>query len=415
VTTVVKGGTLIDGTGGDPLARSAIVIEGDSIVAVGPESEVRWPSGARILDAENRTVLPGFIDCHAHLIAHDYDLEKQLTTPISFTVLKTSENLRATLEAGVTTVREAGGVDAGIKMAVEQGIVPGPRLFVSIVVLAQTGALWHLSLASGAKLDTTEMLGRVNHHCGGVENLRQAVRELLHAGADVINICTTASVHGGQPDRLPAARFTVEEIETVVYEAHTAGRRVMAHVDGGPGVANAIRAGVDSVDHPYYTSDEDIELMLKEGTFLVPTLACNYGILKIAEQHPTAGVHPEAVEGARTVLAAHADGFRRAAEAGVKIAMGSDSFGWFQGENLLELELMVRSGYSPMQAITAGTRSAAECLGIEDRLGTLTVGKVADILVVDGDPLADIRVLQERDKLALIMKAGEVFKDSLVA
>jgi imidazolonepropionase-like amidohydrolase len=414
VTTVIRGGTLIDGTGADPLPGCAVIIEGDSITAVGPESKVSWPAEARILDAEGKTVLPGFIDCHAHLIAHDYNLEKQLATPASFTVLKTTDNLRATLEAGVTTVREAGGVDAGIKMAVEQGIVPGPRLFVSIVVLSQTGALWHLNMASGAKLDTTEMLGRINHHCGGVEPLRQAVRELVHAGADLINICTTGSVHG-EPGRFPVARFTPEEIETVVYEAHTAGRRVLAHVDGGPGVGNAIRAGVDSVDHPYYLSDQDIELMLEEGTFLVPTLACNYGILKIAEAHPAAGVHPEAVEGARKVMAAHADGFRRAAEAGVKIAMGSDSFGWFQGDNLLELELMVSSGYSPMQAIMAGTQVAAQCLGIEDRIGTLTVGKVADMLVVDGDPLADVKVLQERDKLALIMKAGNVFKNLLAA
>jgi imidazolonepropionase-like amidohydrolase len=169
------------------------------------------------------------------------------------------------------------------------------------------------------------------------------------------------------------------------------------------------------VDHPFFLSDEDIELMLKEGTYLVPTLACMYGILKMAEQDPAAGIHAEAVEGSRKWMAAHADGFRRAAEAGVKIAMGSDSHGWFQGQNLFELELMVRSGYSPMQAIMAGTRFAAECLGIEDRLGTVTVGKVADILVVDGDPLADIKVLQERDKLALIMKDGKVFKNLLAA
>jgi imidazolonepropionase-like amidohydrolase len=187
----------------------------------------------------------------------------------------------------------------------------------------------------------------------------------------------------------------------------------MAHAEGGPGLRNSVQAGIDSVEHGFSLGMEDIELMADKGTFLVPTLACNYGILKIAEEHPTAGIHQEAIEGAKTVMDGHAKGFRRAAEAGVKIAMGSDSFGWFQGENLLELELMVRSGFSPMQAIMAGTRVAAECLGVEDRLGTLEAGKTADILVVDGDPLADITVLQDRENLKLIMKGGTVSKNLL--
>jgi imidazolonepropionase-like amidohydrolase len=414
VAIVIRGGTLLDGTGRDPVPGSAVVVEGDSITAVGRESEVSSPSDARILDAEGKTVLPGFIDCHAHLIAYKYELEKRLTTPASLTVLETARNLQATLEAGVTTVRDAGGVDAGIKMAVEEGVIPGPRLLVSIVILAQTGALWDLYMGSGAKLDTTGMTGRLYHYCGGVENLRQLVRELVHAGADVIDISTTGNIHA-ESGRTPVPRFTLEEIETVVYEAHAAGRRVMVHLDGGPGVGNAIRAGVDSIDHPFYLSDGDISLMLDRGTFLVPTFACNYSIVKVAEADPTAGIHEEAVEGARRVMADHVDGFRRAAEAGVKIAMGSDSFGRFQGENLVELELMVRAGFSPMQAIVAGTGSAAECLAIEDRLGTLAVGKAADILVVDGDPLADIEVLQDRENLALIMKEGKIFKSLLAA
>jgi imidazolonepropionase-like amidohydrolase len=414
VTIVIKGGSLIDGTGADPLPRSAIVVERDTIVAIGRESKVNAPSEARVMDAEGKTILPGLIDCHAHLVAREYDLEKRLTTPASLTAIKTAENVRATLEAGVTTVRDAGGVDVGIKMAVEQGVIPGPRLLISIVILAQTGALWDLYTGSGARLDTTEMAGRLYHYSGGVEALRQTVRQLVHAGADVIDMCTTGNIHA-EPGRLPGARFTPEEIGTVVYEAHAAGRRVMVHVDGGPGVGNAIRAGVDSIDHPFYLSDEDISLMLKEGTFLVPTFGCSYGIVKVAEAHPAAGIHQEAVEGARRVRADHADGFRRAAEAGVKIAVGSDSFGWFQGENLVELELMVSAGFSPMQAIMAGTRFAAQCLGIEDRFGTLAVGKVADILVVDGDPLSDIKVLQQRDKLAVIMKDGQIFKDLLTA
>jgi len=187
----------------------------------------------------------------------------------------------------------------------------------------------------------------------------------------------------------------------------------MAHAQGGLGLRNAVQAGVDSVEHGFYLSDEDVALILERGTFLVPTFASNYGILKIVERDPTAGIHEEAVEGARRVMADQSESFRRAAEAGVKIAMGTDAFGWDQGENLSELELMVRSGFSPMQAIMAGTRVGAECLGIEDRLGTLTPGKIADILVVDGDPLADIKVLQDKENLSLIMKGGQIFKNLL--
>jgi len=410
VTVVIRRGTLIDGTGRDPLPRSAIVVEGDSIVAVGSESEVSWSPDAQIMDAEGKWVLPGFIDVHAHMIAYEYDLEKRLTTPASLTVLKTMKNLRATLEAGVTTVRDAGGVDLGIKMAVEQELIPGPRLFISIVPLTQTGGLFDLYLGSGAKLDTTNMIGRVRHFCGGVETLRQTVRELLLAGADVIKICTTGSVYS-KPGSVPAPQFTPEEIETVVYEARAAGKRTMTHAEGGVGLRNAVRAGIDSIEHGFYLSDEDIALMLEKGTFLVPTLACNYGILKVIERDPTAGIHEQSVRVAKEITADHAESFRRAAEAGVKIAMGSDAFGWDQGENLFELELMVRSGFSPMQAIMAGTRFAAQCLGVENRLGTLTPGKIADVLVVDGDPLADVKVLQDRENLALIMKGGRIFKN----
>lgn len=412
MTIVICGGTLIDGTGQAPLPDSIIVIEGDSIAAVGPAVSVTWPDEAQIIDATGKTVLPGFIDCHAHLIAYEYNLEKRLATPASYRILKTTENLRATLEAGVTTVREAGGVDAGVKLAIEQGLISGPRLLVSIIILGQRGALWDLPLGAGATLDMTGIIGEVIRYGGGVEMMRQAVRHLVLAGADVINIYTTGSIHK-TPGRLPAAMLTPAEIEAVVYEARAAGKRVMAHVDGGPGVANAIRAGVDSIEHPYFLSEEDIALLLETGAFLVPTLACNYGILKIAGQDPAAGVHEQAIEGAKKFIPLHTDSFQRAATAGVKIAMGSDSFGRFQGDNLLELELMVNAGFSPMQAIVAGTYVAATCLGVEERLGTLTPGKLADLLVVEGDPLANIKLLQHRENLLLIMKGGEIFKDYL--
>lgn len=412
MTLVLRNARVIDGTGAAPRPNQCLVVEDGRISALGAAEALRWPADARVIDLAGRTLLPGFIDCHAHLSAHQYDLEKRLTTPGSYTAIKTTEHLRTTLEAGVTTVREAGGVDAGIKLAVAQGIVPGPRLLVSLLILAQTGAIWDLHLGSGAKLDLSGTIGQVVQYCNGVENLRRQARELLAAGADLLNIHTTSSIHKN-PGQRPTAMFTPEEIAAVVYEAHTAGKRVMAHVDGGPGVQNAIRAGVDSVDHPYYLDDADIELLLAHDTVLVPTLACNYGILKIAERFPDAGVHESAQDAARRIIEIHTEGTARAIAAGVKIAMGSDSFGWYQGDNLFELELLVEAGYSPLRAIAAGTGVAAECIGMADSLGTLEVGKIADLVCVDGDPLVDIRILQDREKLALIVQGGEIFKSTL--
>jgi imidazolonepropionase-like amidohydrolase len=242
--------------------------------------------------------------------------------------------------------------------------------------------------------------------------LRQYTRDLLLAGADVINIYTTSSVFSGGSG-IPAPQFTPEEIEAVVYEARAAGKRIMAHVDGGVGVRNAILAGVDSVDHPFYLSDEDAALLAEKGTFLVPTLACSYGIWNTAKQNPGAGIHAHAAARAEKIITDHVDGFGRAVAAGVKIAMGSDSFGLFQGDNLFELELMVQAGLTPMEAIVAATKSGAELLGLDQTLGTVTPGKIADLLVVTGNPLDDITLLRDRQNLDLIMKNGEIFKNQL--
>jgi len=403
---------LIDVRHGQALSGQSVLIEGSQIVAVAPSTELRPPADARVIDLDQRTLLPGLIDCHAHVGAIEYDLEKRLTTPASLTVLRTAENLRNTLDAGVTTVREAGGVDAGLRMAVAEGLIPGPRLQVSLVMIAQTGGMWDLHMGAGASLQTRGMMGEVVRYCGGIEPLRQLSRELLAAGADLLNIKTTSSIHK-HPHEIPVAAFIHEEIATVVHEAHKAGKQVMAHMDGGPGVADAIRAGVDSADHPYYLTDSDIELLLERDTVLVPTLSGNHGILKIAARDPSAGIHETALAAARRILTIHEDGFRRALRAGVRIAMGSDSYGRFQAENLLELELMVANGMTAMQALRAGTLEGARLMGLESSLGSIEAGKTADLIVLDGDPLADIRLLQERARLCLIMKDGRIHRNHL--
>lgn len=414
MTIVIKNSLLIDGTGREPVPNTIVVVEADRIKAVGPEAALSWPAEAQIINAQGKTILPGFIDTHSHMIAYEYDLEKRLTTPASLTVLKSIERLRETLAAGVTTVRDAGGADLGFKLAVEQGIVPGPRLLICIAPLTQTGGLFDLHLGSGARLDMNSMLGRVRHFCGGVENLRAISREFLQAGADVLKICVTGSVFRKPPGTRPAPQFTPEEIAAVVYEAKAAGKRTMTHCEGGPGLRHAVEAGIDSIDHGFFLTDEDVELMVQYGTFLVPTMNANYAILKVAGRDPNAGINPQSIEAAKRLIDVHQASIAKAVEAGVKITMGADAFGRDVGENLFELELLVKAGLTPMQAIVAGTKTGADLLDIADKLGTVEAGKIADLLVVEGNPLDDITRLQKRDNLLVIMQAGRFFKNLLV-
>jgi imidazolonepropionase-like amidohydrolase len=413
MTIVVKGGTLIDGTGQEPVPDSAVIIQDGSILAAGPEAGMKWSEDAAIIDAEGKTVLPGFIDCHSHAIAYEYDLETRITTPMSLTVIKTLKNMRTMLESGVTTLRDAGGVDLGLKLAVQQGLVPGPRLFICIVPLTQTGGLFDLHLGSGATLNMSEMYGTTRCFIGGVETLRQKARELLLAGADVLKVSSTASVYRTGAGKPPPPQYTVEEMQAVVYEAKAAGKHTMTHCEGGVGLRNALEAGIDTIEHGFYLTDDDLQHMIDQGAYLVPTLNCNYGILKISERDPDSGIHPESIEVAKQIIADHRDSVRRAHQAGVKIAMGADAFGWDHGDYLHELILLVGAGLTPMEAIVAGTKTGAELLGVEDKLGTVTPGKFADLLVVDGDPLADISILRDQSNLRVIMQEGRVFKNTL--
>ena len=199
----------------------------------------------------------------------------------------------------------------------------------------------------------------------------------------------------------------------MVYEAKAAGKHTMTHCEGGQGLLNALEAGIDTIEHGFYLTESDVERMAAQGTYLVPTLNCNYGILKVIERDPDAGIHEQSVVVARQIIADHKASIQRAHQAGVKIAMGADAFGWDQGDSLHELMLLVDAGMSPMEAIVAGTRTGAELLGQEDRLGTIAPGKLADLLIVEGDPLADISLLRNKDNLRLIMQGGVVHKNTL--
>ena len=376
--TVLAGGRLFDGTGADPAAAD-VAVEGGRIVDVGTGLDADV-----VVDVAGRTVLPGFFDCHTHVCISSVDLWRRAQQPFSLEFYEAAENLRLTRSIGITSIRDAGGADLGIKTAVERGMIPGPRMQISIVMLSQTGGHGDDWLASGIEVPLLgPHPGRPSGIVDGPDAVRRKVRELHRGGADVIKVATSGGVLSPRDDpRHPHLRPA--ELEALVDEASAAGMFVMAHAQGADGIKNAVRAGIRSIDHGIYLDDEAIELMLRNGTWFVPTLVAPQGVLDAVDAG--ASLPPAIVDKARMVLDIHRAAFRRAVEAGVRVAMGTDSGVTPHGRNLRELELMAAGGMAPAAVLEATTRSAAQLLGVDDRLGTVELGKLADLVVLGGDP-----------------------------
>jgi imidazolonepropionase-like amidohydrolase len=407
-TLAVRCGGLIDGTGADPVRGATLVVEDGVITSVARDGSV--PRDADVVDASALTVMPGLIDCHVHLMSWPSSLQERLLTPPSLAVARALDHARRTLEAGFTTVRDAGGTPRGVKSAIEQGLFPGPRLRIAVGALSQSGGHGDATMPLGVNIrpPSAELPNTV---VDGVDAVRRATRELLRAGADQIKAHTSGGVMSPN-DEPGATGFSPEEIAAIVYEARAAGKTVMAHAQATQGIKNAVLGGVRSIEHGIYLDEEIVEEMKRRGTYLVPTLVAPLWVVRRAEQDPSS-VPPYALRKAKAVAEAHVASFRLAVERGVRIAMGTDTGVGPHGTNAEELARMADGGLSPMQAIVATTRTAAECMRLESLTGTLEVGKRADLLGVAGDPLGDIALLQRPDNLALIMRDGRIYKDTL--
>lgn len=410
MATVIRGGTLIDGTGRDPVRDATLVVEGNRLVAAGRNAQV--PRDADAIDAAGMTVMPGMIDCHVHLSSNPQSLQQRLLTPYSLSIAEALANAKLTLDSGFTTVRDAGGTPRGVKMAIDRGMFPGPRLRIAVGALSQTGGHGDSVMPNGANI----RVGDPEHPhtvVDGIEAVRKATRELIRAGADQIKVHTSGGVMSPN-DEPGASGFSPDEIAVIVYEARASGKTVMAHAQANQGVRNAVFGGIASIEHGIYLDEETIDEMKRRGTYLVATLVAPLWVIRRAERDP-ASVPPYALRKAQEVKEAHYNSFRMAVQLGAPIAMGTDTGVGPHGSNAEELERMVEGGLTPMQAIVATTKTAAECSRVGDSVGTLEPGKLADLLIVDGDPLADIRVLQDRDKLAVIIKDGVAHKNTLRA
>ena len=392
--TLFTGGRLFDGTS---FGTGDVVVSGGRVVEVGSGLD-----GDVVVDCSGATVLPGLVDCHVHAMFSGIDLLRMVQQPFSYPFYEAIRNLGATLACGITTVRDAGGADLGLKRAVDDGLVVGPRLQISITILSQTGGHGDDWMPCGADVPLlVAHPGRPTSVVDGVDDMRRKAREVLRAGADVLKVCTTGGVLSAADDPRHS-QFSAAELDVLVAEASAQHKPVMAHAQGAEGIKNAVRAGIRSVEHGIYLDDEGIELMLAAGTWLVPTLAAPLAVIAAADAG--AAIPEVMVTKARAVADIHRGAIARAVDAGVRIAMGTDSGVGPHGSNLDELPLMAGCGMTPQQVWTATTSGAAHLLGREGDLGRLAPGFVGDVVVLDGDA---------RDLTGLRGRVREVWKDGV--
>ncbi|MGG1592812.1 metal-dependent hydrolase family protein [Terribacillus saccharophilus] len=404
---LIRNGVVIDGTG-KVIEDAVIAIKGDRIAAIGPASDFIGIDAKEVIDAQGGYILPGLIDTHVHMMMEIKDVRESLITPFSMRFYEALTYMKRTLDAGITTVRDAGYADLGVKQAIENGLISGPRMQISVNPLTITGGHGDNWMVSDMDLTNKAYPGFPSGVCDGPEQVRQKVREMLRAGADIIKVHATGGVMS-PTDHPEFTQFSMEELQIIVEEAaYRKGRKVMAHAQGAEGVKQAVRAGIHSIEHGIFLDDEAIELMLKHGTYLVPTLLAPVSVVEASEANESMPAY--AVDKAKEVMEIHQQSVARAYEAGVKIAMGTDAGVMAHGTNLRELALMCDIGMSPMEAILASTKIAAECLGWEDRIGTIAEGKLADLVIVQENPLENIASLADTNNIKTVMQGGKLKK-----
>jgi len=406
----ITGATLIDGSGGDPVSNATIVIDDEGrIVEVG--AKVRPPADAVVRDVGGMTVMPGMIDSHVHFYSNRKNMQERALTPPTLATFEAAENARITLDAGITSVRDAGGAPVGFKLAAERGLIAAPRMQIAVTALSQTGGHGDSTMPSGVRTPRGNGIEWPENICDGEDEVRKTVRTVLRAGADFIKLHATGGVMSPS-DEPGSPQFTAEEIAVMVYEAAQHGKTCMAHAQATQGIKNAVIAGVESIEHGIFLDDEVIAEMKARGTFLVPTLHAPRGVLIREEENP-GSVLPQSLRKTHEIIDVHRESIRAAREAGVRIAMGTDAGVGKHGTNAEELQYLCEIGMSPMEAIVATTRVASDCIHRSDDVGTLEAGKFADLLVIDGDPLDDITILQDQSRMPLVMVGGRAHRDSL--
>ncbi len=404
---VLKAARLIDGTGKPAIKNGLVVVTDNIITAVGSAGQVQIPSGAKVIDLGDATLMPGFIDAHTHVIGRILGDPAGTTAVVkdydSFAAILGTRNANNILLAGFTTIRNVGAPnfdDMALRKAINEGWVPGPRMMAAGHAIGITGGHCDENGFKPGLIKSDITQGIAN----GPEEVRAAVRYMVKGGADVIKTCATGGVLS-EGDAVGATQYTYEEMKALIDEAHKLDRKVAAHAHGIEGIKIAIRAGVNSIEHGSFMDDEAAKMMAERGTYLVPTLMAGEQVEKLAKTGVLKGLIAEKAFAAATAMR---NGIRIAKKYNVKIALGTDSSVIPHGTNGHEFTLMVEwGGLTPMESIVAGTMGGANLLGWDKHIGSLEVGKWADITAVPGDPLADIHKMEST---VFVMKNGVIYK-----
>ncbi|MDP6300139.1 MAG: amidohydrolase family protein [SAR202 cluster bacterium] len=409
IVIIISGARLIDGTGAGPTEGVDVLVLDGAIADVSPSGTTAPPDGAQRIDASGMTLMPGLIDCHDHLSSFGYGLADKwgLTESSSLRHMRVASVLEKTLATGYTTIRDAGGLEAGFRDAVDEGLVRGPNLQVVLDVITPTGGIGDHASPSGYHHPAPSNPALPDSVADGPDAMRQRVRQMVLAGADAIKTGTTGGA-SSRPGLGPKdMNMRPEELAALVDEAHSVGKRVMCHALGGPGLRAAIEAGVDSIEHGTHL-DEDpdlVHMMVEKNIFYIPTFT-------VYIYHRERGT-PHGRARSEELTQHHIRSLELAMEAGVKIVAGTDAGGWVHCDNAQEISCLVGAGMPPADALAAATSRAAECLGIDGDVGTIETGKRADLVLVDQDPLASISTLEQGGSVRLVMKNGSVAVDRL--
>jgi imidazolonepropionase-like amidohydrolase len=409
-TLILKNATIIDGTGSAPLPNGSVIVEGERIKEILPGLPGKVPSDATVIDCRHQTLLPGLIDAHIHVGAFEANImDQQRRNHTSMLVIRSLKVIKETLDQGFTTARDGGGVDPGFREAVRLGYIQGPRLFMAGYPLSQTGGHGDSRLPTERIPPLEDLAGIATRVCDGVDEVRRGAREQLRSGVDHIKVMAGGGAMSPS-DEIDTSQYSIEELKAAVYEAEAVGTYVMGHVYSSRSILNCVAAGVRTLEHGNLLDEKAARAMKEAGTYLVPTLVTYEVTPRFGKD---LGIPDNNLRKMIEARDRSLEALAIAHRVGVRIASGSDLLGPLQLHKGMELELKSRV-LGPMGAIVATTKTNAEVLKKEKDLGTIEVGKLADFILVNGDPLKDMKLFQQyQEKITLIIQGGQIYKNIL--